>query len=100
MKIQARFALAAFCCLLPLSAARAQQTTPTSPSPVSETTLNNNTGTPVTRDELKAQKKAQKQQERAANANAKAAKSQARAKKDQDRALQDQEKATGVVPKS
>ncbi len=98
MKMYSKIAMAVLACALPLTTI-AQETTPP-PAPVSQTTLNNSTGTPMTKDELKAQRKAQKQQEKAASANAKAAKSQAKAKKDQDKALQDQEKANGTVPKS
>ena len=49
--------------------------------------------TPLTKDELKAQRKQQKHEERAAKANANAAKSQAKAKKEQDKSMQESEKA-------
>lgn len=48
---------------------------------------------PVSKSQLKAQRKQQKTEEKAANANAKAAKSQAQAKKQTDKAIQAQEKA-------
>ena len=50
--------------------------------------------TPMTKDQLKAQRKQQRSEEKAASSNAKAAKSSAKAKKQSDKALQDQEKAT------
>ena len=79
-----------------------QTTTPQAPtaSTLPETTPGQ-TGTPtapMTKSELKAQHKQQKQEEKAANANAKAAKSSAKAKKDADKAQQQQEKA--VQPQS
>lgn len=99
MNMLSKAVIALMVCALPVAPMWAQQTT-TPPVPLSQTTLTNGTVTPMTKDELKAQRKAQKEQEKADNANAKAAKSQAKAKKDQDKALQDQEKANGTVPKS
>lgn len=98
MKMYSRIAMAVLACALPLAVTA--QVTIESSAPMSQTTLNNGTGTPITKDELKAQRKAQKAQEKAANSNAKAAKSQANAKKAQDKALQDQENANGTVPKN
>ena len=57
------------------------------------------TTAPMTKDQMKAQRKQQKAEEKAASSNAKAAKTNARAKKQSDKAIQDQEKATpGCLP--
>lgn len=48
---------------------------------------------PMTKDQLKAQKKQQKVEEKAAKQNAKAAKSAEKAKEAQDKAANDQQKA-------
>ncbi len=48
---------------------------------------------PMTKSDIKAQRKIQKHEEKAAKANAKAAKRQSQAKQAQDKAQQEQEKA-------
>jgi hypothetical protein len=51
------------------------------------------TAPPMTKSEMKAQRKQQKHQEKSAKANAKAQKDQSKALKQQDKAVDEQEKA-------
>jgi hypothetical protein len=71
----------------------APQTAPaTQPPPTGES------GLPMTKKELKAQRDQQKKEEKSAKASAKASRSAAKAKEDQDKALQSQEKAQPATP--
>jgi len=72
----------------------------TSQTPLTDqnTTTTTTTLTPLTKSEMKAQRKQQKHEERAAKANSKAAKDQADAIKQRNKSVQESEKAT--VPQS
>lgn len=84
MKLKKMYiAQAALLALLSAGVVRAQDTVQTTGT----------TTAPMSKDEVKAQKKQQKKEEKAANAQAKAAKSQAKAKEASDKAIQAQEKA-------
>ena len=69
------------------------QETPTPTQTTSPTQTMNESGAPMTKSELKAQRAQQKKEEKAANSNAKSVKSDAKAEKAHDKAVQDQEKA-------
>jgi hypothetical protein len=71
--------------------AHAQETTPAA------TQIAPATATPLTKRELKDQRKQQKREERAANAQTRSAKSDAKSLKAQNKATQDKEKATAAI---
>lgn len=98
MKLKKMYvAQAALLALLSVGVVRAQDTVQTTGM----------TTAPMSKDEMKAQKKQHKKEEKAANAQAKAAKNQAKAKEASDKAIQAQEKAgpsrpttTATVPQN
>lgn len=79
---------------------QAQESTPTPATDNPPAAMSEQSSTPMTKSDLKEQRKQQKREEKAskstaklASANAKVAKAQAKAKTQQDKNLQDKEKA-------
>ncbi len=81
----------AFLALFTTGVALGQEThTPTQTTYPAQT---NESGAPMTKGELKAQRAQQKKEEKASNSSAKSAKSDAKAEKAHNKVVQDQEKA-------